>query len=150
MKALAVARLRPGRFVVGADTVVHLDGEVMGKPADEQEAREMLRRLSGREHRVTTAVAVAMAKGGRAEVVAEGHCTSLVRFRELEDEEIDEYVASGEPMDKAGAYAIQGGAGRFVVSVQGPWDNVVGLPVELVEELLRQAAARAGVEVAER
>jgi septum formation protein len=122
----------PGTRVIGADTVVAVAGELLGKPADAAEARRMLARLSGREHEVWTGVAVLVADG--QEQVDVGR--TAVRFRPLGPDEIAAYVASGEPLDKAGGYAIQGGAAEFVESVDGDYDNVVGLPLALLAELL--------------
>ncbi|HEX4216483.1 MAG TPA: Maf family protein [Candidatus Dormibacteraeota bacterium] len=121
----------PGDLVLGADTVVALDGEVLGKPADLDEAAAMLRRLSGRRHQVLTGVAL---RDGMA--IRWGHARSEVTFRTLEPAEILRYVATGEPMDKAGAYAIQGGAAAFVEGVVGDRDTVIGLPMALVRRLL--------------
>jgi septum formation protein len=127
--------------VLTADTLVFLDGAPLGKPADGTSARAMLRSLSGRVHAVATGVALAGPdpEGGVRIVV--GHAVTGVRFRELTDAEIDAYVATGEPLDKAGAYAIQGGAAGFVASLDGPEDNVIGLPIELVHGLLGAIAS---------
>jgi septum formation protein len=132
-KALAVAQHYPQNYVLGADTIVVMDGEVLGKPIDAADAARILRRLSGREHQVTTAVAV-VRPGGDAETRSS---TTQVFFREIAKEEIQQYVAGGEPMDKAGAYAIQGGASRWTNRIVGEYSNVVGLPVSLVKEMLR-------------
>lgn len=145
-KAAAGAARCPGRWVLAADTVVavELDGRgaaILGKPATRREAREMLRLLSGRTHRVCTGVVV-LAPGGTA--LLDEVATTLVVFRPLADAEIDAYVESGEADDKAGAYAIQGGAAGFVVEVVGSYTNVVGLPVDLVEPALRRAGLLAG------
>jgi septum formation protein len=134
-KALAVARARPGDWVLAADTVVVLDGEILGKPRDAEDARRMLGLLSGRRHLVITAVALT-SPGGRAE--GEVTVQSAVEFRVLRETEIETYVAGGEPLDKAGAYAIQGGASGFVRSVAGSYSNVVGLPLDEVRALLRR------------
>ena len=134
-KAASVAALHPGRPVLGADTTVVAGGVVLGKPRDAADAAAMLAQLSGRSHRVLTGVCLIGADGRRGTAVA----TTTVEFRRLTDAEIDEYVASGEPMDKAGAYAIQGGAGRFVTRVDGDYDNVVGLPVALIQAMCRAA-----------
>ena len=134
-KATAVAATRPGRVVLGADTTVVVDGEVLGKPRDPAEAASMLRRLSGRSHRVLTGVCLIGPDAEAGPAVA----STTVEFRPLTDLEIEQYVASGEPMDKAGAYAIQGGAGAFVTRVDGDYDNVVGLPVALVQAMCRGA-----------
>lgn len=129
---------RPGeRFaVLGADTVVTLDGIIIGKPADEEDARRILSMLSGRTHTVYTGVAAATENGTESEVSA-----TRVTFCELTEEEIGFYVASGEPMDKAGAYGIQGPFGMFVSAIEGNYFTVVGLPLPNVYRLL----ARAGV-----
>lgn len=132
-KAEAVAAKNPGRYVLGADTIVIVEDEVLEKPADPADAARMLRRLSGRGHQVITAVSLVTAKRHK-----DTHaCTTQVFFRELEEEEIQQYIATKEPMDKAGAYAIQGGAARWVSRMEGEYSNVVGLPVSLVTEMLR-------------
>lgn len=132
-KAREVAALRPEATVIGADTVVALDGRVLGKPSDEEEAREMLSALSGRRHQVYTGMAVL--SGGQ--VFTHVECTQ-VEFRPLTEEEIAAYVATGESMDKAGAYGIQGRACVFIRGIQGDYYNVVGLPVCALHELLAQ------------
>ena len=132
-KAARVAASHPGRPVLGADTTVVLDGEVLGKPLDAAEAVAMLGRLSGRSHRVLTGVCL-IGADGRAETSV---ASTTVEFRAVTASEIERYVASGEPMDKAGAYAIQGGAGGFVTRIDGDFDNVVGLPVALIQAMCR-------------
>jgi septum formation protein len=117
--------------VLGADTTVTLDGHILGKPEDAVDAARMLRLLSGRTHRVITGVAVVTAN--RTEVAAE---VTAVKFLALSNEEIDAYIATGEPMDKAGAYAIQGRAARWIPRIEGDYFNVVGLPIALVSTLL--------------
>ena len=117
--------------VLGADTTVTLDNHILGKPEDAADAARMLRLLSGRTHRVITGVAVVTAKF--TEVAAE---VTAVRFLTLSDEEIAAYIATGEPMDKAGAYAIQGRAARWIPRIEGDYFNVVGLPIALVSTLL--------------
>lgn len=117
--------------VLGADTTVTLDQQILAKPEDAADAARMLRTLSGRTHQVMTGVALVMAD--RAEVAAE---VTAVQFLTLSDEEIAAYVATGEPMDKAGAYAIQGFAARWIPRVEGCYFNVVGLPLSLVTTLL--------------
>jgi septum formation protein len=124
--------------VLGADTVVVCDGEVMGKPVDASEAERMLLLLSGRTHQVVTGVAVVWASGS-AEVAAE---LTQVTMRTISPEEVSDYVAGGEPMDKAGAYAIQGYAGRWIPRISGCYFNVVGLPLALVASLLEGAQQR--------
>jgi septum formation protein len=160
-KALAVWRLRPQDVVLGADTVVVVDEMILGKPADAPDAVRMLRLLSGRVHCVITGVCVVeTVDNGQLPVatVAAPHTdsrrayeilrtenrelriaseTTLVTMNELSDEEIREYVATGEPMDKAGAYAIQGMASRWIPCIEGDYSNVVGLPVALVHAMLR-------------
>jgi septum formation protein len=123
--------------VLGADTTVTLDNHILGKPEDAADAARMLRVLSGRSHHVITGVAVVTSNG--AEVAAE---MTAVRFLTLTDAEIAAYVATGEPMDKAGAYAIQGLAARWIPRVEGCYFNVVGLPLALVSTLLEGAQAK--------
>ena len=119
--------------VLAADTTVVIDETILGKPADEEDAARMLRLLSGRTHEVLTAVSVARAG---AVMLTEVERT-IVEFAPLSQFEIDWYVATGEPRDKAGAYAIQGYASRFVTRIDGSYSNVVGLPVALVYEILK-------------
>lgn len=127
----AAARHPPDRLVLAADTVVALGDEIFGKPADAADAARMLRRLSGRCHEVHTAVAAR-----RAESTAFRVSSSEVTFRDLRDAEIDAYVATGEPLDKAGAYGIQGLAAIFVTRLCGSYTGVVGLPARETAELL--------------
>jgi septum formation protein len=134
-KALAVARLRPQDRVLGADTIVVVDGAILGKPRDAADAARVLRLLSGRTHEVITGVCLMEAGGSEVSVASE---TTRVRMNELSDAEIEAYVASGEPMDKAGAYAIQGMASRWIPRIEGDYSNVVGLPVALVYRMLRE------------
>ena len=117
--------------VLGADTTVTLDNHILGKPEDPADAARMLRLLSGRTHRVITGVAVVTATS--TEVAAE---VTAVKFLTLSDEEIAAYIATGEPLDKAGAYAIQGRAARWISRIEGDYFNVVGLPIALVSTLL--------------
>ena len=142
--ALDKARLaaEAGAVALGADTVVTIDGEILGKPVDGAEAGRMLARLSGREHQVWTGVALVGGSAGRAirEIVRSDR--SLVAFRALDESEVASYVASGEPLDKAGAYAIQGGAAGFVAELRGELTNVVGLPLPLVAAMLEEAGFR--------
>lgn len=125
-KASAVGRAA-GEIVLGADTVVVLHEHILEKPEDAEDARRMLRMLSGREHSVVTGIALVHESG-----VIQDHAETRVHFSELSESEIDAYVASGEPMDKAGAYAIQGLASKFIDRLSGCYFNVVGLPVSLV------------------
>lgn len=134
LKAQAAAQNLPladDECILAADTVVALENQIFGKPADAVEACQMLAALSGREHSVFSGVAV-FYQGRLQSGVAE----SRVAFRVLEPAEIDEYVAGGEPLDKAGAYAVQGGAAQFVANIAGDFDNIVGLPLRLAAELL--------------
>lgn len=134
-KARAAAAQLSDGIVIASDTLVSLNGEALGKPADAQDARRMLLELSGNTHEVFTGVALIDAASGRtlSRVVRTG-----VRFRDLSDEEICAYIRTGEPMDKAGAYAIQGGAHGFVEALDGSYENVIGFPVEDVRELLEE------------
>jgi septum formation protein len=132
-KALAVARRFPGHFVLGADTIVLVDDNVLEKPRDQQDATRMLRLLSGRAHNVITGVSLITPAGS----IDTRTCTTQVFFRKLMEQEIQTYVAGNEPMDKAGAYAIQGGAACFADRLEGEYSNVVGLPLLLVTEMLQ-------------
>jgi septum formation protein len=136
-KLQAVLRRRPADEtpVLAADTVVDLDGVALGKPRDSAEAARMLERLSGREHFVHTAFA--LSRGGRDGVVAD-RASTRVRFYPLDTEEIAEYVASGEPLDKAGAYGIQGRAASLIESIDGDFYTVMGLPLARVIRALRR------------
>lgn len=134
-KALAAAEGLTEGVVLAADTLVAVDGEALGKPQDADEARRMLRRLSGREHEVFTGVCLIDVANGRQTLHVER--TGVV-FRALSEEEIDAYTATGEPMDKAGAYGIQGGAAAFVERISGSYENVMGLPVVSVGLMLKK------------
>lgn len=132
-KAVAAGHSEPA-VVLSADTVVELDGKILGKPHSQTEAAEMLRALSGRSHRVLTGVTVMGPEGTMT------HCEETeVYFRALTEEEIQWYVGTGEPMDKAGAYGIQGCAAMFIEKIHGDYYNVMGLPVCRVGLMLRQA-----------
>ena len=132
-KAHAAAEHCRQGVIIASDTLVSLDGAPLGKPADEADARRMLLTLSGREHEVFTGICVLDAETGRSETRT---VRTGVTFRALTDEEIDAYISTGEPMDKAGAYAIQGGAGAFVSRLDGELENVIGFPVVEVKEML--------------
>ena len=138
-KALAVASQRPNDVVLGADTVVVIggqhDGQLLGKPTDAADAARMLRLLSGREHRVITGVCLVVSG-----VSSVSSATTVVTVNELTEKDIADYIASGEPMDKAGAYAVQGIASRWIPRIEGDYSNVVGLPVALVFRMLREHA----------
>ncbi len=139
VKARSILARHPADVVLGADTTVVLDGLMLGKPADEREATGMLRRLSGRAHDVLTGVAVVTASSERTAVE-----TTKVWMAAMSEGEIAWYVASGEPRDKAGAYAIQGLASRFIPRIEGSYSNVVGLPVALVLQLIAASGQGAG------
>lgn len=133
-KAQAVAsEIGDGELVLGADTTVVILNEIAAKPIDDNDARRMLRLLSGKWHEVLTGVSLV----GDGKVTSDVALTR-VKFVKLSDEEVDWYVASGEPMDKAGAYGIQGYASRFVERIEGSYSNVVGLPVQMVYAMLRR------------
>ena len=131
-KALAVWKLHPDCLVLGADTVVYQEGLVLGKPRDDEDARSMLRSLSGKWHSVFTGVCL-IKPDGKEDVRAD---ESHVRFVSLDEAAIDRYVKTGEPRDKAGAYAVQGRAGMFVSRIEGSYSNVIGLPMHLVRDML--------------
>ncbi|HEX6938471.1 MAG TPA: Maf family protein [Longimicrobiales bacterium] len=132
-KALAVATLRPDAFVIGCDTLVVIDGEILGKPRDEEDAVRMLLRMEGREHRVETGIAI-VAPDGRIESSVEG---IVVRFRPFDQRMAEDYVATGEPMDKAGAYGIQGYGATLVEWINGDFFAVMGLPIARMMSLFR-------------
>jgi septum formation protein len=145
-KALAVSQKNPEQWVLGADTIVVVDEAILGKPCDAEDAARMLRLLSGRTHAVITGVCVLEpAASGRLPVASTINTrseTTLVTFCEMSDDEIREYVATGEPKDKAGAYAIQGIASRWIPRIEGDYSNVVGLPVALVYRMLCRTQSR--------
>lgn len=139
--AMAIARRKAeaatvdGAFVLAADTMIDHKDQLLGKPQDEVDAHAILRMLSADTHRVVTGVALRAPDG----VVRTAYGETMVTFRELTDAEIDAYIRSGEPMDKAGAYGIQGKGKAFVARVEGPMDNVVGLPMDVVRRLLAES-----------
>ncbi|WP_026843276.1 Maf family nucleotide pyrophosphatase [Citrifermentans bremense] len=137
-KARAAAELAEGRFFLGADTIVLCDGEIMGKPKDAADAKRMLKKLSGVPHEVVTGFAIydRERKGAVVEAIR-----TKVFFKKLRDEEILDYIATGCPFDKAGAYAIQGGAAHMVQKIEGSYTNVVGLPLCEVVDALRVIGA---------
>jgi septum formation protein len=153
-KALAIFQGRPHNYVLGADTIVVVDDTILGKPRDVDDAGRMLRLLSGRTHAVITGVCLVEPDLGEPDLgepaasrqlpvaskITTASETTLVTFCELSDDEIRDYVATGEPMDKAGAYAIQGIASRWIPRIEGDYSNVVGLPVALVYAMLRNTA----------
>lgn len=133
-KARTIAAKYPNDFVLGADTIVVCDEHVLEKPADEADAARMLKLLAGRSHEVTTGVCLC---GPQSEVLESE--TTLVNVSEISDEEIADYVHTGEPMDKAGAYGIQGMFSRWVAGIEGDYFNVVGLPIARVYRMLQRA-----------
>jgi septum formation protein len=137
-KAMDVAEQHQGRWVLAADTVVAIDGKILGKPKDRREAEEMLRSLSQREHRVVTGYCILRLPSAEER---EGMVISRVKFKALTAEEIRWYIDTGEPFDKAGGYAIQGKAALMVQEVHGSYTNVVGLPLCEVVEALRELGA---------
>jgi nucleoside triphosphate pyrophosphatase len=140
-KARAVRNARPGALVLGADTIVVVDGEMLAKPEDKRDAERMLRLLSGRTHQVITGVCL-LGSSGKNNVFDDVRSESTrVTMERLSDEEIRFYAESGEPMDKAGGYAIQGIASRWISRIEGDYSNVVGLPVALVYRMLREHGA---------
>lgn len=135
LKCREVAQRHPQRMVLAADTLVCVDDEILGKPKDEQDARRMLRLLSGRSHQVHTGLCLQLPDGRELLDVD----TAQVHFMDLSDEMIARYVATGEPMDKAGSYAIQGMAGVFITQIEGSPSNVIGLPLGLLTQFLMEA-----------
>ena len=133
-KALAVSARRTDALVLGADTVVEIEGEILGKPRNPDDARRMLLMLSAQVHRVFTGFALARER----RVVERAAIVSAVRFRTLADAEVERYIATGEPYDKAGGYAIQGDGGDFIAAVEGSTANVMGLPIDEVLDALRR------------
>ena len=133
-KASAVARRHPCALILGADTIVAVGEEVLGKPLDADDGRRMLRTLSGTRHRVITGVA--LLKGDQTRLICSA--TTRVTMRPIAEQEIEDYIRSGEWEGKAGAYAIQETADRFVIAIEGAFDNVVGLPVELLQRMLAE------------
>jgi len=131
-KATWVAKHHPHNLVIGADTMVVLENKIIGKPTDAKNARQILRQLSGQEHKVITGVAVVHSK------IFSAVSISNVRIKALTPNEINSYVESGEPMDKAGAYAIQGEGSFLVESYRGSYSNIIGLPMDLLKDLLQK------------
>lgn len=140
-KIRKVAAGRPNDYVLGGDTIVYIDGKVLGKPQGKEEAVEMLRRIRGRTHEVYTGVALYEPLG---RTVLDDYDATFVTMRNMDEEEIRWYVETGEPMDKAGSYALQGIGGFFVTKVDGDFSSVVGLPLPKVYDLLRRAGVSLG------
>lgn len=137
-KASAVPKKFPHGLVLGADTVVVVDDQILGQPLNQADARRMITLLSGRWHEVVTGVALVQAANGRSTV---DHESTAVRFSEMSKAEIEWYVSTDEPFDKAGAYAIQGMGGLFIEEIRGDYFNIVGLPIRLVYELSQKIVA---------
>ncbi len=138
-KAAAVAKVlreqgRTKEIIIAADTIVYLDGKILGKPADDNDAKRMLMDLSGKEHEVYTGLCVMRIKDGYS---VSRSVKTMVSFKALSEEEIDAYIKTGEPSDKAGAYAIQGKASAFIKSITGDYFNVVGLPLSELYDILK-------------
>jgi septum formation protein len=135
LKALDVASKISDGIVIAADTDVVLNGKILGKPKNKKEAREMLKKLSGKEHQVITGLAVVDAKSKR---ILQDIVITVVKFRKFDKNLIEKYIASGEPLDKAGAYGIQGKGALLVESIKGDYFNVVGLPLNALNQLLEK------------
>jgi len=135
IKAKSVAKKNPGAIVIGADTIVVLNGEIFGKPDGIGGAEKMLARLAGKKHEVITGLAIIDANG---KIFTDFEVTEVF-FGEMTKKEIREYVATGEPLDKSGSYALQGGATKFIEKIHGDWSNVVGLPVYRLKKLFQTA-----------
>jgi septum formation protein len=140
-KALTVADRHSDEFILAADTIVVIDHHILGKPADPDDAIRMLRLLSNRTHDVITTVCVVPPRSSRLPFPDVRHATTRVTMRVITENEIVAYIATGEPQDKAGAYAIQGGAAPFVEMFDGEYSNVVGLPIQLVLAMLKEHQA---------
>jgi septum formation protein len=136
-KAELIAKQHPGRMVLGADTTVVIDGQIIGKPVDELDARRMIRMLAGNWHEVLTGVAVVM--DGDASF---GLQSTSVKFAEMSDSEVEFLVRNGDPLDKAGGYAVQAQAALFIEGIRGDYWNVVGLPISLVYRIIAEARAK--------
>lgn len=132
-KATDVARLYSHELVIGSDTIVVVDGQILGKPEDQQQAFQMISSLQGRSHHVYSGLAIIDAATG---AIKKGHIKTQVHMRAISDAEIEDYVMTGEPMDKAGAYAIQGLGSIFITGIEGDYFSVVGLPVQLLADFL--------------
>lgn len=136
--ALVAKSVEPGRLVLGADTTVDLDGQIIGKPKDAEDAVRILRQLSGRTHSVITGICLIRAP---EKIEAATVASTRVTFRALDEKEIRDYISSAEPFDKAGAYGIQGRASRFVTQIDGCYFNVVGIPIPVLYEILKSINA---------
>ena len=132
-KVRSISNQFPDALIIGADTIVYLDSMFLGKPFDPEDAKKMLELLSGKNHQVYTGIAVLNTSTGKMQSKV---CYTDVRFKKLSQAVIEAYVASGEPLDKAGAYAIQGDGGAFIAEIIGSYSNVVGLPLDLLKEMI--------------
>ena len=141
-KARAVAARIPDRLILGADTTVVVEDQILGQPIDQEDARRMLKLLNDRWHEVITGVAMVL-PGSETDCVVR-HERTRVRFARMSDEQIDWYISTGEPMDKAGAYAVQGKAALFIEEIEGDYFNVVGLPIRLVYEMASKLRSQEG------
>jgi len=137
-KAGKVAESYEDALVIGADTVVVIDGEILGKPGDEKEAKEMLNRIQGREHEVYSGIALVHKKEGKIDRVITRHRVTKVRMRPMSQDKIAWYVSTGEPLDKAGAYGIQGLGSCLVDQIEGCYFNVVGMSVSLLDQMFEE------------
>ena len=133
-KGEAVEKLEKDAIIIAADTLVGINETALGKPKDPEDAFHMLRMLSGKTHQVSTGLCLINTENGKKRIASD---TTFVTFKELSDEEIRAYIATGEPMDKAGSYAIQGGAEKFVQKYEGSFDNIVGFPSELFLRMIK-------------
>jgi septum formation protein len=138
-KAESVVGKSKNRLILGADTIVVLDGEILGKPKDKEDAFRILKKLSGKEHKVYTGITLLDEKSGK---IVNGYQLTRVKFNQLKDEEIKEYIETGEPLDKAGAYGIQGMGNFLVEKIEGDLDNVIGLPLRKLKELLIKISSK--------
>jgi nucleoside triphosphate pyrophosphatase len=143
-KALSLKKEFPNSLIIGCDTIVEIDGKKLGKPRDEKEARAMLQTLSGRIHRVLTGLVVMDSQSGEFQEILS---VAQVAMRSLSNQEITEYIASGEPMDKAGAYAVQGIGRKLIDHVEGDYFTVVGLPLRTVAQILSKLGVPISVDV---
>lgn len=138
-KAESVVEKARNRLILGADTIVVLDGEILGKPRDKEDALRILKMLSSKEHKVYTGITLLDEKSGER---VSGYQLTRVKFNRLQEKEIKDYIESGEPLDKAGAYGIQGMGNFLVEKIEGDLDNVIGLPVRKLKELLTKISSR--------
>lgn len=139
-KAMDVAKRYPDSLVIGADTIVTIDSEQLGKPVDSDDARTMLKKLSGKGHEVTTGIAIIRMRDGWQTLEAD---TTKVYFKPYDQQAVERYIITGDPLDKAGGYGIQSGAAPIIEYIEGEYDTVIGLPTILLAELLRKVGVAA-------